>query len=100
MCLGIPGRIVELPLDRPAIARVDVGGVVRDINLLLIDEDPPAIGEWVLIHLGFALQKMTEAEVAEVRSTRDFLGWGGGGAFVDPVKDDAPSPAPIGEPAS
>lgn len=69
MCLGIPGRIVELPVDHSDLGRVDVDGVIRDINLVLLADDPPAPGEWVLIHLGFALEKMTEAEVAEARST-------------------------------
>lgn len=73
MCLGIPGRIVEIPVDQPDLGRVDVEGVMRGINLSLLADDPPAIGDWVLIHLGFALQKMTEEEVAEICSTRAIL---------------------------
>ena len=73
MCLGIPGRIVELPVDQPDLGRVDVEGVIRDINLVLLADDPPLPGEWVLIHLGFALEKMTEDQVAESRSTRQIL---------------------------
>lgn len=73
MCLGIPGRILELPADQPDLGRVDVDGVVRGINLSLLADDPPVAGEWVLIHLGFALQKMTEAEVDEMNATRDLL---------------------------
>jgi hydrogenase expression/formation protein HypC len=82
VCLGIPGRVVELPADRPDFARVDVEGVVRDINVALMDDDPPKSGDWVLIHLGFALQRMTEDEVAEARSTLDVLGEG------DALEDD------------
>jgi hydrogenase expression/formation protein HypC len=78
MCLGIPGRILELPADLPDLGRVEVDGVVRGINLSLLADDPPVAGEWVLIHLGFALQKMTEAEVLEMSATRDLLGMGGG----------------------
>jgi hydrogenase expression/formation protein HypC len=78
MCLGIPGRILELPADLPDFGRVEVDGVVRGINLSLLADDPPVAGEWVLIHLGFALQKMTEAEVLEMSATRDLLGMGGG----------------------
>ncbi|HEX5149342.1 MAG TPA: HypC/HybG/HupF family hydrogenase formation chaperone [Candidatus Limnocylindrales bacterium] len=100
MCLGIPGRIVELPADRPDLGRVDVEGVVRDINMLLLADDPPAPGDWVLIHLGFALEKMTEAQVAEVRSTRILLSGGEGGALPDLAGPDGPAPAPIGELAS
>lgn len=73
MCLGVTGRVVELRLDRPDLARVDVEGVLRDINVGLLDDDPARAGDWVLIHLGFALQKMTEQEVAEARSTLAIL---------------------------
>ena len=74
MCLGIPGRIVEPSADRPDLARVDVEGVVRDINMALLEDDPPKPGEWILIHLGFALQKMTEAEAADTLATMAILG--------------------------
>jgi hydrogenase expression/formation protein HypC len=94
MCLGIPGRLVEPPGAHPDIARVDVEGVVRDVNIALLEDDPPRVGEWVLIHLGFALQRMTEAEVAESRATLAVLGGEGDGAsggspFGDPFPDDA-----------
>ena len=78
MCLGIPGRILELPVDQPDLGRVDVDGVVRGINMSLLADDPPVAGEWVLIHLGFALQKMTEAEVDEMNATRVLLFAGSG----------------------
>ena len=93
MCLGIPGRILEIPAGQPDLGHVDVEGVVRDINLSLLADDPAEPGEWVLIHLGFALQKMTEEEVAEMRSTRDLLGLGGAPARTI---DDRPTPAPAG----
>jgi len=48
--------------ERPDVARVDVQGVVRDINIALLEDSPPAAGDWVMIHLGFALEPMTEAE--------------------------------------
>ena len=89
MCLGIPGRIVELPTDRPEWARVDVEGLVRDINIALLDEDPPKAGEWILIHLGFALEKMTEEEVDSARSTLSVLGEGDTAAFNELFADDA-----------
>lgn len=75
MCLGIPGRVVELT-GRTDIARVDVEGVVRDINMGMLEDDPPQPGEWVMIHLGFALERMTEAEVESARSTMSSLGEG------------------------
>ena len=96
MCLGIPGRVVELRADHPDLARVDVEGVVRDINLALLDEDPAGPGDWVLIHLGFALQKMTQEEVDEARAALSALGEGtldddpfGGLSFeMDPFAPD------------
>jgi hydrogenase expression/formation protein HypC len=68
MCLGIPGRIIDLPADRPEIARVEVDGRLRDVNVMLLEDADPQPGDWVLIHLGFALQTMTEAEAAETLS--------------------------------
>lgn len=68
MCLGIPGRIVDLPADRPDMARVDVDGRLRDVNVMLLEDAQPKPGDWVLIHLGFALQTMTEDEAAETLS--------------------------------
>jgi len=100
MCLGIPGRILELPADLPDLGRVDVEGVVRGINMSLLADDPPVPGDWVLIHLGFALQKMTEAEVLEMQSTRELLGLGVGGAMAHPTIEDDPTPVPLREIAS
>ncbi len=99
MCLGIPGRVVELRSDHPDLARVDVEGVVRDINLGLLADDPAIPGDWILIHLGFALQKMTQAEVDEARSTMMVLGEG---AEADPFagltfEDDEFAPVGYGE---
>jgi hydrogenase expression/formation protein HypC len=62
MCLGIPGEIVELPPDRPDLAKVDVSGVRRAINVGLLEEEDLAPGDWVLIHVGFALSKIDEQE--------------------------------------
>lgn len=66
MCLGLPGRVVELA-PGSVLARVDVAGVVRDINLELID-GPFQPGDYVLVHSGFALERMTSDEA------RDALG--------------------------
>ena len=81
MCLGIPGRIVDVPADRPDLARVDVQGVVRDIHLGLLADDPPGVGDWIVIHLGFALEKMTEAEAM------DALGFFRGEESIRPLEE-------------
>ena len=60
MCLGIPGKVLEIQKN---VAKVDVGGVLRDISLDLCPE--VSIGEYVLIHTGFAIQKVDEGEAKE-----------------------------------
>jgi len=72
MCLGIPGQIVELVDPQRHIAKVEVSGVRRNVNvgLLVAGEDAVDVGDWVLIHVGFALSKIDEEEA---RATREFL---------------------------
>ena len=64
MCLGIPGEVIELHPEQRDLAKVNVSGVRRMINIGLLSDDPPAPGEWVLIHVGFALAKIDEREAA------------------------------------
>ena len=70
MCLGIPGEIVEFMGDRPDLAKVDVSGVRRAINIGLLSDDPVGPGDWILIHVGFALSKIDEAEA---QASMEFL---------------------------
>jgi hydrogenase expression/formation protein HypC len=60
MCLSVPGKIVKIKNN---MARVDVGGMLRDISLDLCPE--VSLGEYVLIHAGFAIQKVDEEEAKE-----------------------------------
>ena len=60
MCLAIPGRVVELVDEEARLAKVDVSGVVRNVNVGLLDG--VAVDDWVLIHVGFALSKVDEDE--------------------------------------
>lgn len=62
MCLGIPGRIVEFVDASHQIAKAEVSGVRRNINVGLVLPDGLDIGDWVLIHVGFALSKIDEDE--------------------------------------
>ena len=68
MCLGIPGRIVEIIDAREALAMVQVGGVRRPVNISFIVADGhPAeacLNEWVLVHVGFAMSRLDEDEAA------------------------------------
>lgn len=70
MCLGIPGQIVEIVDTTTHIAKVEVGGVRRDVQYGLIAPEGVTLGDWVLIHVGFAMSKIDEDEA---RSTMDFL---------------------------
>jgi len=79
MCLGIPGEIVELMDDRPDLAKVDVSGVRRAINIGLLEDEKLEPGDWVLIHVGFALSKIDEDEA---KAALDFLE-GMGQAYAD-----------------
>jgi hydrogenase expression/formation protein HypC len=74
MCLGIPGEVVELDLERPDLAKVTVSGVRRLINIALLADDPPKPGEWVLIHVGFALSKIDEHEAAAAMEFLESIG--------------------------
>jgi hydrogenase expression/formation protein HypC len=63
MCLAIPGQVVELVDEERRLAKVDVAGVRRNVNIGLLDDDGGAEpGDWVLIHVGFAMSKVDEEE--------------------------------------
>jgi len=64
MCLGIPGEVIEIMPDERDLARVDVSGVRRVINVALLAGEDLKPGDWVLIHVGFALSRIDEAEAA------------------------------------
>jgi hydrogenase expression/formation protein HypC len=78
MCLGIPGRIVEVSDTDDMVAIVEVGGVRRPINICFIAGDgcPPQsyVGTWVLVHVGFAMSRLDEAEAARTLELLDQLG--------------------------
>ncbi|MBW4641716.1 MAG: HypC/HybG/HupF family hydrogenase formation chaperone [Goleter apudmare HA4340-LM2] len=69
MCLGIPGQIVEITDIKQKLAIVNVGGVKRQVNIAcIVDEQHPpeaCIGGWVLVHVGFAMNRINEQEAAE-----------------------------------
>jgi hydrogenase expression/formation protein HypC len=65
MCLAIPGKIVELLDEDRSLALVDVLGVRRRVDLGLLQEEQPIMGDWVLIHVGFAMSKISEADALQ-----------------------------------
>jgi hydrogenase expression/formation protein HypC len=76
VCLGIPGEIVELDAGSSDLALADVSGVRRAINVALLDEEELGVGDWVLIHVGFALSKIDEAEARRALDMLRMMGSG------------------------
>lgn len=74
MCLGIPGQIVAFDDERDLLARVDVAGVTRTINIGLVIDDGVALGDWVLLHVGFAMSVIDEAEASRAMEGLRLLG--------------------------
>jgi hydrogenase expression/formation protein HypC len=65
MCLAIPGKIVELVASQNCVGTVEVTGVRRKVQLGLLEDDMPKVGDWVLIHVGFAMSKISEQDAME-----------------------------------
>ncbi|MBO2459978.1 HypC/HybG/HupF family hydrogenase formation chaperone [Actinomadura violacea] len=74
MCLAIPGEIVEFVPDRPGLAKVEVSGVRRAVNIGLLEGEGLAAGDWVLIHVGFALSRIDEAEAKATLTMLEGIG--------------------------
>lgn len=72
MCLAIPGQVVEVVDEANHLARVDVAGVRRTVNVGLLDGVAP--GDWVLIHVGFAMSRIDEAEAAATLALLEQMG--------------------------
>lgn len=74
MCLAIPGKVVELVPGSPNLGTVEVVGVRRKVDLGLLENDMPVPGDWVLIHVGFAMSKISEADALDQMRTLAMLG--------------------------
>jgi hydrogenase expression/formation protein HypC len=74
MCLGIPGQVVDIVDDANSIARVDVSGVKRNVSVALVRPEGIASGDWVLIHVGFAMSKIDEDEARETMKALQLMG--------------------------
>jgi len=76
VCLGIPGQITELLEEHEHLARADVSGVGRVINIGLLEDECVVPGDWVLIHVGFAMSKIDEIEAQRALEGLQLLGRG------------------------
>lgn len=72
MCLAIPGQVIDLVDEQNRLAKVEVAGVLRNVNIGLLDRDGDGAkpGDWVLIHVGFAMSRVDEEEA---RATLELL---------------------------
>lgn len=78
MCLGIPGKIIEISDEKNLLAKVDVSGIQRQVNIAcIINEDHPletCVGNWVLVHVGFAMSRIDEEEAQKTLKVLAELG--------------------------
>ena len=74
MCLAIPGKIVEIDPAQAHLGTIEVAGVRRKVDLGLIQEESPSPGDWVLIHVGFAMTKISEHDALEQMRLLNMLG--------------------------
>lgn len=72
MCLGVPGRIVEITQNDLRTGKVAFGGIIRDVCLEYVPEAD--VGDWVIVHVGFAISRMDEAEAARTLAYLDEMG--------------------------
>jgi hydrogenase expression/formation protein HypC len=74
VCLGIPGQLLEASTGHEHLARVDVSGVTRLVNVGLLEDEHLVPGDWVLIHVGFAISKIDEDEAAQALESLRLMG--------------------------
>jgi hydrogenase expression/formation protein HypC len=75
MCLGIVGQIVALPKEHPDLAQVEVAGMTRNINIGILHGETLNAGDWILIHAGFAMEKIDEETARnQMSALQDYTG--------------------------
>jgi hydrogenase expression/formation protein HypC len=75
MCLGVPGRFLAMSPDGQT-ATVEMGGEVAEVSLAMLVADPPRDGDWLAVHMGFAMARMTEREAREALDALVVIGPG------------------------
>jgi len=86
MCLAVPAKVVEIVDEENQIAKVDIGGVRRNISVALLED--VKVGDWVLVHVGFAIQKVDEGEAAQTLALLKGLGQAVEDEFAATPPDD------------
>lgn len=81
MCLGVPGKVLEVADSVWGAAKVEIGGVTRDVSLQLTPD--ATVGDWVLVHAGFAIQHIDEKEAEETLRLLDEISGGVAMEIVD-----------------
>ncbi len=74
MCLGIPAKVVDMDGGHPDLAYADVAGERRQINMGLIADGEVVVGDWVVIHMGFAMERISPEAAADAIAVLDTLG--------------------------
>jgi hydrogenase expression/formation protein HypC len=74
MCLAIPAKVIEISSDEATRALVEVVGVRRHIDTGLLQDDPPRCGDWVLVHVGFAMSKISEEQAMDQLRVLSMMG--------------------------
>lgn len=74
MCLAIPGKILAFVDPELQLAKVEVGGVRRNINVALLEGEAVHTGDWVLIHVGFAISRIDEQEARATLQALEEIG--------------------------
>jgi hydrogenase expression/formation protein HypC len=74
VCLAIPAKVIEIPDDNATLALIEVVGVRRHIDTGLLADNPPVVGDWVLVHVGFAMSKISEEQAQDQLRMLSVLG--------------------------
>lgn len=98
MCLGIPARITRFDPSHADLATAAVDGVGRTVNVGILtgDGEEVAVGDWVLVHMGFAMERLDEDQAAKARSGLELLRSGNLDPLIDAGAPDDRSPRPAG----
>jgi hydrogenase expression/formation protein HypC len=98
MCLGIVGQVVQLESGHPDLAQVDVAGLTRSINVGIIADQGISPGDWILIHSGFAMEKIDEATArSQMAALYDYTGADSQDGGFDFSRFDDPEDDPSGQ---